>query len=430
MHDQPLEAAAMAVLRANDAGAWTVPSRSQYPHQWNWDSAFISLGLATFDWNRAVIEIESMLASRWREGMVPHVRYDPTHLDDYFPGPDRWPRAQAHVDDSAVRTSGVTNPPVLVTAAFLVGRYQHDRERRHAFWRRTFPALRAFVEYLARHRLLPGAPLVAMVHPWESGWDNSPRWDGLRTAGLRPSHRPSRLDTQHVPAADRPSDADYDGYLGLIDLLEAADYNLSEFRARSPFCVYDVLMDALWYRAARDLNEIAAELGEPQPVAEGRLTEFAAAFEEFHWDAALGLYVDWDCVAGRRISRPTAAGLAALAGGCASPERARLAWNRYRELQAGALAVCTVPPGDSAFDARRYWRGPVWTHVNWLIADGLDRSGLAADAAGLRSETLQLIRDSGFAEYFDPITGAACGVRGFSWTAALTLELLSHELSE
>src|SRR5499427_1137441 len=154
MHDQPLKAAAMSVLRANDAGRWTVPSRTQYPHQWNWDSAFISLGLATFDWDRAVIEIESMVAARWREGMVPHVHFDPEHLADYFPGPDRWPRAQGHVEDPAVQTSGITNPPVLVTAALLVGRRQPDRERRRAFWRRTFLALRAFIEYLARDRRL------------------------------------------------------------------------------------------------------------------------------------------------------------------------------------------------------------------------------------------------------------------------------------
>jgi len=427
MPDPQLEAAARAVLLANDAGTWTVPSRVQYPHQWNWDSAFISLGIATYDWDRAVIEIESMLAARWREGMVPHVRYDPEPLADYFPGPDRWPRAQGHVEDPAARTSGITNPPVLVTAALLVGRRQPDREGRLAFWRRTFPELRAFIEYLAHDRRLPGAPLVAMVHPWESGWDNSPRWDHLRAAGLRPRQRPSRLDTHHVIAADRPTDADYDGYLALIELLEAADYNLTEFLASSPFCVYDVLMDALWYRAASDLNEIACELGEPEPVPQGRLSEFRAAFEEYHWDPDLGQYVDWDCVIQRRISRPTAAGLCALAGGCASPDRGRVAWNRYRELQTGALPVCTVPPGDPAFDARRYWRGPVWVHVNWLVAGGLERCGMPDEAARLRRQTLDTVQRSGFAEYFDSITGAACGVDGFSWTAALTLDLLSHE---
>jgi hypothetical protein len=424
--DRALAAGARRVLRANDTGRWTVPSPGQYPHQWNWDSAFVAIGLATFDWERAATEVESILAARWREGMLPHVRYDLRRLADYFPGPDRWPQAQAHMADSAVRASGITNPPLVVTAALLVGRRQPDRERRLAFWRRTYPALRRFVEYLGGARRIAGSPLVAVVHPWESGWDNSPRWDHLREARLQP-HRPyRRQDARHVPGADRPTDSDYDGYLRLVELLDEVDYDLAAYLEASAFCVHDVLMDALWHRAARDLNEIARSVGEPEPVGRWRLDEFAAAFEERHWDADLGLYVDWDCVAGRRISRPTAAGLAALAGGLVAPDRARATWERYRALSAGARAVCTVPPGDPAFDARRYWRGPVWAPVNWLVAGGLEGAGMAAEAAALRADTLALIEESGFAEYFDPLTGAACGAGDFSWTAAIALDLIDR----
>src|ERR671933_1764502 len=107
--DAALTEAARQVLRQNDAGRWTVPSAHQYPHQWNWDSAFISLGWATFARERATLEIESMLEARWREGMVPSVRYDPRHLLDYFPGPDRWPAARAHVAQPGELTTGISN---------------------------------------------------------------------------------------------------------------------------------------------------------------------------------------------------------------------------------------------------------------------------------------------------------------------------------
>ncbi|EPH40130.1 hypothetical protein STRAU_6807 [Streptomyces aurantiacus JA 4570] len=33
---------------------------------------------------------------------------------------------------------------------------------------------------------------------------------------------------------------------------------------------------------------------------------------------------------------------------------------------------------------------------------------------------------SEFAEYVDPYTGAGCGARGFSWSAALALDLSVH----
>lgn len=414
------------MLLDNDAGGWTTPSPDQYPHQWSWDSAFVSLGWATFDWDRAVAEIESLLAARWREGMVPHVRYDPARLEGYFPGPERWPRAQRHVASSTELTSGICNPPVVVSAALLVGRRQPDRERRLAFWRRAYAGLRGFVEYLATRRALPGSPLIAVVHPWESGMDNSPRWDHLFQAGLRPSHPYVREDLVHVAAGDRPTDAEYDAYIALIELLEAADYEVAAYRRQSPFCMYDVFMDAAWYRAALDLGEIAGELGEPRPVSQERLEGFASAFEATHWDPELGFYVDWDCVGGRRVPRPTCAGLAALFGGLTAPDRAVATWARYRRLERSARSVCSVPPSDPAFDRRRYWRGPVWVHVNWLVAEGLARCDLGAEAAALRGQTLDFVRQSGFAEYFDPRSGAPCGAGRFAWTAALTLDLLAR----
>ncbi|GHJ18409.1 MGH1-like glycoside hydrolase domain-containing protein [Streptomyces albus] len=40
----------------------------------------------------------------------------------------------------------------------------------------------------------------------------------------------------------------------------------------------------------------------------------------------------------------------------------------------------------AAFDRRRYWRGPAWFNVNWLLVRGLSRYGerARADALGRR----------------------------------------------
>jgi glycogen debranching enzyme len=86
--------------------------------------------------------------------------------------------------------------------------------------------------------------------------------------------------------------------------------------------------------------------------------------------------------------------------------------------------VASSDPHGEGFDPIRYWRGPVWVLVNWLVADGLVHAGFADRAQALRVETRALVEE-GFTEYYDPRDGAGIGGRGFSWSAALTLDWLA-----
>ena len=60
MQDKAGRVAARETLRANDRGGYTVPNGHIYPFQWNWDSAFVSLGFADFDTDRAWREVETL----------------------------------------------------------------------------------------------------------------------------------------------------------------------------------------------------------------------------------------------------------------------------------------------------------------------------------------------------------------------------------
>ena len=59
-----------------------------------------------------------------------------------------------------------------------------------------------------------------------------------------------------------------------------------------------------------------------------------------------------------------------------------------------------------------------------MISDGLMRAGEKETADRIVISSLDLIKTSGFAEYYDPQTGERCGGGSFTWTAAMVFEFL------
>ena len=75
----------------------------------------------------------------------------------------------------------------------------------------------------------------------------------------------------------------------------------------------------------------------------------------------------------------------------------------------------------------RYWRGPTWIFSAWFILRGLLRLRYEAEGAHLADRTLALIRQSGFREYFNPMTGEGMGARSFGGsTIALECAILAE----
>jgi glycogen debranching enzyme len=89
--------------------------------------------------------------------------------------------------------------------------------------------------------------------------------------------------------------------------------------------------------------------------------------------------------------------------------------------------VPSVPLDAPEFDPTRYWKGPTWVNTSWAVLQGLRAHGRADLADDLRARTIDLVARAGPCEYFSPIDGEGLGAEDFSWTAALTLDLLRDE---
>ncbi|HYY87284.1 MAG TPA: glycogen debranching protein, partial [Chloroflexota bacterium] len=432
-----LGAAALNVLRLNDVGGWTRPAPRLYPHQWSWDSAFIAIGLVHVDLDRALRELESLFAAQWADGRVPHIVFNP-EAADYFPGPERWASAASStLAPRSPATSGLVQPPLHALAAWRIAA-QLDRDSPLAArLERLYPKLVAWHRYLATARDPTGSGLMTIYHPWESGTDNSPRWDAALArvdVGDLPAYQ--RHDLKHVAdEAERPSHAEYDRYLWLVECLKRVGYDDESAQRDHPFQIKDVLFSAIFALAGEALVKLGSWLHAPSAELRDQeaWSRTAAAAVQTTWDAEAQLALDWDVLADGPVQVRTCAGLAPLlVPGLERGLAGRLVARLFGPEFAGApeLAYPVVPstvPGSPGFQPRAYWRGPSWPVINWLFWCCLRRLGYASEAARLREAYLALLSRPGarFAEYFEPFSAEPLGSLNQSWTAAVTLDWLA-----
>ena len=180
------------------------------------------------------------------------------------------------------------------------------------------------------------------------------------------------------------------------------------------------------------LGRIAAELGlreEAQRWAQ-RADEQARRMLRLRWDSDAGLF--WATRNNARVDVRTPFNLFPLITGRMPPEVvARLVQHLTDEDEFWtAYPVPTVARNDPKYDPLTMWRGPTWVNVNYLLIEGLERSGYADLAGELRRRTLDMIgRREDIYEYYHPETGEEPpkAASTFGWSAAIFIDLAIQE---
>lgn len=418
-----LDQRAIDILERNDRGGYSVPTAHLYPYQWNWDSAFAALGFATFDRDRAWRELELLIEGQWDKGMIPHILFR-TDDPDYFPGPSVWQAGNAKI-----ATGGISQPPVLASVIRLLVESggQSDDERARAL----FDHVLDWHRWYHRDRKPDACPVIAAVHPWETGRDNSPDWD-LGLSQFEPSKSLpdfDRKDTAHVDPSMRPSDYQYAQYLTIIEAGRAFDWDQKRLTEEGPFLVADPGNHFILLRADRDLLALALGWGTEGAVAE--LTSWIEAAElgsAYLWNDKQCAYCARDVRTGKFSNGfSNASALCLYAGVGDARQRAGTVDNMMRIQRLTNALQPSWDPAHAQFEPQRYWRGPVWPQMNYMIAKGLEEQGFAQLALRLREDMERLIRTSGFWECFNPETGEGCIGSDFSWTAAIWLAWASPD---
>ena len=337
-------------------GGHTVPNADVYPHQWLWDSCFHALIWAELgEPDRAIAELTAALADQADDGFVPHVRYvaDPYGLAGF------WGRTG---------TSSITQPP-------MYGHVVAELRRRGV----SVPAevverAEAGVRFLLDARARTADGLVTVVHPWETGCDDSPRWD-------------SWCDDDWTATR---------WYEVKGELLATVERSACGSPVANPaFAVAPAGFNALVAFNARELGLV------------DECDALAAALET-RWSADLRTWVDGDHPsAGVR----TVDALLPLL--VTAVDHGEVVADLLDDRAfGGRYGPPAVHRGEPVFDPEGYWRGSAWPQLTYLLT----RAGVP-----LAGHLVRGAERSGCAEHWHPDTAKGLGAVPQSWAGLALL---------
>jgi glycogen debranching enzyme len=263
----------------------------------------------------------------------------------------------------------VTKPPLIAWAAYKL--YEHDGDRE--FLNEIYEPIVRWNNWWFENNDVDDNGLCEYQHPYSSGLDDSPLWD----------------DGMPVESPD---------------------------------------LNTYLYLQQEALAKIASVIGKEEDVElwRGRAKTMAQRLINIAWDAETGFF--WARRNGFRVNVRTPFNLFPLITGQMPPEISdrlvahltdeRQFWSRY--------PVPTVAMDDPKYTPGKMWRGSTWVNVNYLLIEGLQRSGYQELSRELCRRTLDLIiSHDDIYEYYDPVSGKnpPTAASMFGWSSAVFIDL-------
>jgi glycogen debranching enzyme len=419
----------------------TEDSRLDYGgKQWLWDSSAHAMNLAYTEPEIAKAELRAMFAYQATDprskdvGFVPHMNYffgdgrkvpdwAKKHFQSFLDGPEGSmvppARRDAFLNNywSSDVHSDITQPPILGMAVQEVVKATGDKE----FAKEMVPKLKAYYDYL-HDRRADSDGLVRIIHPWESGWDNSQRWDeaaGVETSKATTKVERSAIDVQKIR---------------LVSKYKALDWNLDKILEEKDFCVKPVDFNVLYAKNMESLSKLCGKIGDIGGAGKyvQRSKRAAQSIFEHMWDG--DKYVDLvQTPEGDHKSHVKSAAMFYPMMLKGEPHSKHLVHKRLANPKEfnpeDGYMVPTTSLDDPTNDGGQYWRGNIWAIVNFFVHSGLreylksEPNDLVARALAKKSRDsmFELLDQADFFEYFhtrrvkDGTKPEGYGVQSFGW---------------
>jgi hypothetical protein len=434
---QSLIRAAQQILDNNWRDGYTIPSAKLYPFQWNWDSGFIAIGHIYNSQQRAKEEIQHIFKGQWENGLLPHIVFHKEN-ENYYPGSDVWQIENSPYAPKNIKTSGIVQPPVFGFILEMLYDISKNKNDWLVFCDEIFPLIEKYHKYLYTARDINNEGLVYIQHNWESGTDNSPTFDDvLAKIKIEKDSKLTHLrrDLKNVDKSERPSDGEYQRYLALVALFAKNNYDDLLIAQNSPFLIQDPLFSALLIRSNRGLIRMGELLNKDTSHIKEWNELSISNMNNKLWNEETYGYDSFDLNSGKKITNySSSAYIPALFAEIPDKRRTEQMITYLKNTFCKDTHFCcpSYLYSRQEFETKCYWRGPVWINMNWMLYKALIKIQDFNFAKKILNDSISLIKEHGFFEYFDPRkkNGAGYGTDNFSWSAALLIDLLHSESHE
>jgi hypothetical protein len=246
-----------------------------------------------------------------------------------------------------------------------------------------------YVNWLYKNKDIDKNGLVEYTNSFNSGADDSPRFDSLFAKG---------------------------NHIGVIQSVEGVEQN--------------VWLSLLHYNLSKMATELGLADAAKNHAKKAALLE--SKIEKYFWNEPDGMYYDINTSTHQQIKVKSEFTFMAMFLKNARKDRIeRLIKEHLTNPKEFWLnyPVPSVALSEPAFTESTMWRGPVWPNVNWLICLGLEQQGYKDIAKELALKTVKMVgpqytgdtctRAPRFNEWFNPINGQAYGNENMSWSCTV-----------
>ena len=365
---------AQKILIGNRKKGYTLPTNNKlYPAQWNWDSAFIALGYSYFNLNFALKEIKTLLDGQWKDGMIPHILFHNTDTN-YYPNHTAWNCG------NKIRSSGITQPPILISILREILDKNKITNIQKKEIKKFIIKIKKSHEWFIKYRDPKKTGLVSILHPWESGYDNSSLWDEpMKKVEIEKNIQYKRADNKVVNPEHRPLNIDYDRYVTIKNDLRKKKYDPRKIFKTALFNVVDIGFNSIFLKANKDLiillkkfNIDSAKISNYIKITEKSILKF--------FDKKKETFFSYDLRNKKKIFIPSITNYLIL---YADIKNSKINNILIKNLKKHNLKekyfFSSIKPNHQTFEEKRYWRGQ----------SGLTAIGLYARVSLIKTKNTQ-----------------------------------------